>query len=256
MTSVDRRWTQGRSPALLGSFGLHVGLFAIVLLLARAPMMPMGNAVAINIVAGPPKAAAPAEVPAPQPVEATAPPAAVAPSAPEKSLAPPPKPLPTPRKLLPPPPRPTPNLDDRSFLDRLQATVDKAKRSTPAHPPAARAGPVQPRSGPPGHAAADTGVSASAMQGLQQLLGRLWNVNCATEGADTVKLRVHFTVWTDGRIAGPVTAGGAEASANPLIYAAARRAIDAVHQAEPYEEAYQGRSITVNFDAHNTCSQR
>ncbi len=221
-------------------------------------MMPMGNAVAINIVAGPPKAAAAAEVTAPQPVEATAPPEAVQRPTPPKPVPPPPEAVqpPTPPKPVPPPPQPTAKLDDRSFLERMQATVAKANRSTPTHLPAARPGPVQPRSGPLGHAPADTGVSASAMQGLQQLLGRLWNVNCSAEGADTVKLRVHFTVWTDGRIAGPVTAGGAEASANPLVSAAARRAIDAVHQAEPYEEAYRGRSITVNFDAHNTCSQR
>ena len=41
-----------------------------------------------------------------------------------------------------------------------------------------------------------------------------------------------------------------------MIAAAARRAIDAIHQAEPYAETFRGQTITVNFDAKEACAKR
>ncbi|MEO8812250.1 MAG: energy transducer TonB, partial [Caulobacteraceae bacterium] len=99
-------------------------------------------------------------------------------------------------------------------------------------------------------------VSQSDAQGLQQLLERLWNVNCAAEGGDTVVVPVSFAVGEDGRVVGRITGGGEESSSDPVVFAAARRAIDAVHQAAPYGEPYRGKRFKVIFDARKACSQR
>ena len=101
---------------------------------------------------------------------------------------------------------------------------------------------------------AGAGVSQSDIAGLSQLLERLWNPDCTTD--EKVVIPVRFTVGFDGRVQGRVNAGGAEASADPVVFAAARRAVDAVHQAAPYAETYRGLSITVRFDAKKACAQR
>ena len=46
----------------------------------------------------------------------------------------------------------------------------------------------------------------------------------------------------------------AGASANLVVSTAARRAIDAVHQAEPYGATYRGQTFTVIFDAKKACA--
>ena len=58
----------------------------------------------------------------------------------------------------------------------------------------------------------------------QQLLQRLWNTNCDADGGDTVVVPVRFTLDSDGRVVGGVTAGGQETSSDPVVFAAARRA--------------------------------
>ena len=97
---------------------------------------------------------------------------------------------------------------------------------------------------------------AVAFGGLAQLLERLWNPNCDVQGGDAVIVSVKFTVGDDGRLNGPVRAGGQESSGNAVIAAAARRAIDAVHVAAPFGPAYRNNSFTVNFNANKACSQR
>ena len=86
------------------------------------------------------------------------------------------------------------------------------------------------------------------------MLERLWNPNCSVAGADSVIVPVKFSVGDDGRVIGRVAEGGRDSSPDPVVFAAARRAIDAVHQAAPYAEAYRGKSFTVNFDAGKACA--
>jgi hypothetical protein len=103
---------------------------------------------------------------------------------------------------------------------------------------------------------AGQGVSQSDIAGLSQLLERLWNPDCVVAGPDAVIVPVKFTVGFDGRLSGRVNAGGREASPNPVIATATRRAIDAIHQAEPYGATYRGQTFTVNFDAKTACANR
>ena len=44
-------------------------------------------------------------------------------------------------------------------------------------------------------------------------------------------------------------------SSDPVVFAAARRAIDAVHRGAPYGAPYRGQSFALNFDAKKACSQ-
>jgi protein TonB len=67
---------------------------------------------------------------------------------------------------------------------------------------------------------------------------------------------VVFSVGSDGRLVGRVSAGGRESSADPVVAAAARRAIDAVHAVEPYRPVYRGAQFRINFDAKQACANR
>jgi len=40
------------------------------------------------------------------------------------------------------------------------------------------------------------------------------------------------------------------------VAAAARRAIDAVREAEPYAQPFRGQTIVVNFNAKEACAKR
>ncbi|MDQ2861565.1 MAG: energy transducer TonB, partial [Pseudomonadota bacterium] len=115
-------------------------------------------------------------------------------------------------------------------------------------------GPARAETAPQARVDAGQGVSQSDLQGLQQLLERLWNPNCGVEGGSGVVVPVKFAVGEDGQVVGRVTDRGA--SSDPVVFAAARRAIDAVHQAEPYAAPYRGKSFTVNFDAKKACEGR
>jgi hypothetical protein len=264
---METTWNEriNLGPAILAALVLHLAFFLAITLLDRRPWpMPGGSAVPIELVSsGPPKAAAQAQV-APQSQEATAeiptprPPQTVpAPAAPEptpaaaKAEAPPrviPKPAPAPSH-----PQPT-----RAFsLDALAASIAKAAHSAPAKPAGlAQRGPNRPQTAAP-QAAVQTGegVTQSDMEGLQQLLGRLWNPNCAVEGAGAVVIPVRFLVGPVGRVIGRVTASEISSS-DPVIAAAARRAIDAVHEAEPFPEVFRNNPFTVNFDARKYCAER
>ncbi|HZL00019.1 MAG TPA: energy transducer TonB, partial [Caulobacteraceae bacterium] len=139
-------------------------------------------------------------------------------------------------------------------LDALQASIAKAARSAPSKPAfAARRGPTRAETAPQARIDAGAGVSQSSMQGLQQLLQRLWNPNCNVEGGGAVIVPVRFGIGDDGRVVGRVTAGGQDGA--PVVAAAARRAIDAVHEAEPYGPEYRGASFKVIFDARKACAQ-
>ena len=271
MTAVDAVWDRSRLPSLGAAAALHLGLFAAVMWLGRPPLtLSSGAAVPITLVAEAPRNDARAAVAAPQPQQASTPaPVEKAPT-PEPAPAKAPPPAPAPAKVVAKP-RPTPKVETLApqakptlakshapspafNLDALEASI--AKAAHPARPSFARQGAAHAETATQARVATGQGVSQSDMQGLQQLLERLWNVNCAAEGGGTVVVPVKFTVGPDGTILGSVTGGGEERSSDPVIYAAARRAIDAAHRAEPYGEAYHNRTFKVIFDAQKACAAR
>ena len=261
----------GFVAALVAALALHVGL---VILMAQAPdkppkLRPIGSSVPINIVSKDQitdaRAAEQAPVtqtattPVPAPVAPPAPPPAPAPIAakpappkPTAAVAAPPKPSPKPVK--PPPPvaaRPAPPRAD--LLDTLQNAINHAAASAPPRPIHAPPGPPRRETAPQARPSMGEGISQSDLLGLQQLLERLWNPNCAAPGAEGVRLRLAFTIGVDGNVVGQINVAG---SSDPVVAAATRQAVDAVRRAEPYAEPYYGQRVVVNFNAREACAKR
>jgi hypothetical protein len=147
--------------------------------------------------------------------------------------------------------RPAPETDNFS-LEALAADVSRARRAAPPRPAFAARGPTRAETAPQARVDAGQGVSQSDIAGLSQLLNRLWNKSCNLD--DTVIVPVKFTVGLDGRLEQPPSAEGREKSPDPSVAVAARRAIDAVGQAEPFGPAYRGKAFTVIFDAKKACA--
>jgi len=266
--SATRVPNDNRLPALAAAALLHAGLLALVMLAPARPPPPLfGASTPINLVSsGPPASPAPA-VQAPDVQAAQTP--APTPAAPPQPAAPEPAPPaftspPTAKAMRKPPPpqttvpqartaaQPQPSVD----LNRLQQMIENAQRAGGERASSARRGSPKLQTNPnPGSGAAQ-GPSSSELAGLEQLLERLWNPNCDAPGGDAVKFPVKFTVGLNGNLIGDPSVGGLEKSANGVVAAAARRAVDAVRQAEPYAEPYYGQSITVNFDAKEACAKR
>ena len=259
------------SPAFLASGVLHLGVLA-ALLLVRSPagdpagegppvavrLVTSGDFAAAQSAPGPAADAAPAAPPTPVPAEPEPAPPEPAPPQPRTAPTSPPKPAarppatpPRPSPATPaaapsrpsapaaaPPKRPSGGLD----LDALAGQVARLGGSRP--------GPVAPAGG------AATGPSAAALAGLQDQLQRRWTPNCEVEGGRDVRVRVSFGLSPGGDLAGPVEAGGLERSDNPVVRAAAERAIRAVLQAAPFPALASptGQRIAVNFNAREACS--
>jgi len=259
--------------AIVAALALHLGLFAAFTLTVKPKIMPMGDAVPITIVADAPPTA-PAKALA-APVAQAAQTEAPTPDAPPPKVAPeppPPKPSPAPtltRPVVAPVPKPPPVAkpvaavkpvkaktapNSTLDLDALQASLAKSAYPAAPKPTFAERGPSRPQSAL--QSADAPGVSRSDQAGLSQLLNRLWNPNCSVEGGDAVLVSVTFAVGYDGRLTGRVSAGGREASPDPVVATAARRAIDAVHEAEPYQATYRGAQFRINFDARKACVNR
>jgi len=249
------------TPALVAALALHLGVFAAIVLLRQpASILPSGSAVAIEIVSKAPASYfPPAEAPQPatltdvqaaprrrdEPSPLQRDPETAAPAASVVAASAPARPVPTAK----------PARSDRAFsLDALAASVAKTAQSATGRSTQQRQSPPRSQTPLQARSEASQSVSASDLQGLQQLLERLWNPNCSVEGADSVVVPVKFTVGPSGRVIGRVAAGEGS-SADPVVFAAARRAIDAVHEAEPYGSDYRDQSFTVNFDAAKACSQ-
>ena len=284
MTAATDRRRESLAPALAAAAGLHLAALLIILYAPRPAISPMGAAVPITILssapttdsrpaeAAPETQTAQTEAPVPQakpPAPAPAPPAPRSP--PVKTIKPPPTPAPpkpaVEPKPAPPKPRPTPAptpprtppakpAKDTFSLDALAADVAKSKRPTPPRPAFAARGPARAETAPEARVDAGQGVSQSDIAGLLQLLERLWNPNCNGGGGGGVVIPVKFTVSFDGHVIGRISEGGRDVSSNPVVATAARRAIDAIHQAEPYGEVYRGQTIAVNFDAKTVCANR
>jgi hypothetical protein len=147
-----------------------------------------------------------------------------------------------------------PKTNQNFSLSSLQADIARASRSQPARPAFAKRGPTRAETAPVARVDAGTGVSQSDIAGLSELLQRLWNPDCSVD--NKVVIPVKFTIGFDGHIQGRVNTEGRDASPDPVVFAAARRAVDAVHQAAPYAETYRGLTLTVRFDAKKACSER
>jgi protein TonB len=257
------------SRAMVGSVLLHAGVVALLLVSGMfAKSLPVGGAIVpVTIIsdsritdlraaqAAPQEQTAQTEEPIP---DAPPPPAAVEPTpqpVPAKPIPAPPKPVVDPNAKGPKPPaKPAQKAFD---LDALAASVSKL--SAGGKTSSAAKGANRPETALEAREAAGAGKGLSAIQmaGLAGELQRRWNPNCDVEGGRDVKVRVVFTLGPGGQVLGQVSAGGLEQSPNPVIKAAADRAIRAVHQAAPFSAQYGGafgQKVTVNFNAREACS--
>ncbi len=266
------------SGAMLASTLLHAGVIAAALISwPWARQLPMGGAVPVNIVAnapstnlapaeqGPEELPAQTETPVP---DAPAPPAAPAPTpqpvptppkpTPKTAPAPAPaKPAPTPKPApaapaQKTPAKPAPKAEKGLDLDALAASLPRSgsQRSSAAQ------GASRPATSQQARPDLGTGQAAAAIAGMSDEIGRRWNPNCNVEGGRDVSLKLYVTLGTGGRVVGEVSAGGAERSSNPVVQAAAERAIRAVYAAAPFADvprSYHGTRITLNFKTQDVC---
>lgn len=242
--------SESRAPAAAAALVLHLAVFAALVWLARAPpLLPAGGATPVTIVASAPgPAAPPAPVSEPAPAAATPEPPAPPPSPPPPPRPPQAVPHETPAPPIQAAPRPAAPSHAPLDLEALAARIGGPSSSAPVRRAPARASAAA-------SGGSRAGPSAADVLGLQQLLNRLWNPNCAAAGGSAVVVPVRFSVDRDGRLSGRISAGGEETNSDPVVFAAARRAIDAVHQAEPFAAPYRGQSIQVIFDARKACQE-
>lgn len=258
------------SPALLGSLLLHV-TFAALLIISWSlnRNLKEGSVVPVTIVSTAPPSddVRPAEQ---APIEQSAAtdepvptaPMEAAPPAPQpKPTPPPPTPAPTPKLVKPiptpapakpaPPAKPEKSLD----LDALSASISKMTR--PAKPSSAPKGPAHAETAPVARQTVGTGVSALAMNGLVTQLRRHWNPNCEVEGARDVNIKVTFAIGANGQVdPGSASANGAENSANPVVKAAAERAIRSVYTVASLKlitPDFYGQRVSANFTGNEAC---
>ena len=264
------------TPALAGSALLHLTVAALFLMTwPWTRELKMGTVVPVQIVSNAPSTDVRPAIEAAE-VETAATPEPVpdaslqapGPPAPEPAL----KPAPAAPAAKPPPvaekapgraqptakavakPAPPQEVD----LDRLLASVSKSGKAGGggAARSSAPRGPARPETATQARPAVGAGVSAMALAGLQTELQRRWNPNCDVEGGRDVQVRVTFSLGSSGMVLGDVGAGGAEHSPNPVVRAAAERAIRAVYAAAPFRNLpreYYGDRIAVNFNAQEAC---
>ena len=279
------------SPAVLASGLLHLGVLAALVLVRPPAGDAAGEGPPVKVrlatsgdLAAAQAAAAPEASPAAQAAPEPSPPAEMTPPPPAPTPAPAPTPVPTtvppPKPMATTPQRPVPKPVPKPAAKPPTPTTSTAATAKPASPPKAAAVPAATprkpaggldldalasqvarlggaRPGPPAPAGgARQGPSAAALAGLQDQLQRRWTPNCEVEGGRDVRVRVSFGLAPGGDLSGPVEAGGLERSDNPVVRAAAERAIRAVHQAAPFPDLASpgGQRIAVNFNAREACS--
>ena len=193
------------------------------------------------------------------------------PDAPMETVAPTPEPLPTPTpptpqpkadapaaKPAPPKPAPTPKpkpAEKQLDLDSLLAGLPKPRSGGKAS--SAPKGPSRPETATQARPDLGSGLNANALAGLTDELQRRWNPNCDVEGGRDVRVQVTFMIGQGGGVQGAVSAGGQEQSSNPVVRAAAERAIGAVYGASPFRmlpRDFYGQRVKVNFNAREACS--
>jgi outer membrane biosynthesis protein TonB len=252
------------SPALAGSVALHGAVVAAILIgwpWAPSKQIIIGESVPVTIVTEGPTNVRPAvEAPQDQTAQTEEPVPEASPEPPAPIPAPTPTPAPTPPKTAPVP-KPAPAKPEPDFFASLEKTLAKTPKSTGKPQANAAKGPTRPETATearPG-AGAMTGLQAAAIAGMKDEIQRRWNPNCEVEGGGNVQVRVGFKLTAAGRIAGQVTANDAERSSDPVVRAAAERAIRAVYQSAPFEGLppdYYGQQLNLNFKARDACAAR
>lgn len=198
--------------------------------------------------------AAPEPQPQPAPQPTPTPPAPKAPApkpAPTPTPKPAPAPAPAPKTPAPKPAAAPPKKSDALDLDALASSLKGSQSSSAARGAARPETATQPRS------TSGSGITGAAMSGLSEELQRRWNPNCEVEAARNVRVRVTFRLGSDGRVVGDVRAGGQENSSDPVVRAAAERAIRAVYSAAPFTtlpREFYGDQIAVSFNAAQACA--
>jgi len=214
------------------------------------------------------------EEPAPEPIPE---PPAPAP-APEPAPAPPPRlqPVPTPALKATPKAAPTPAPKGAApqkapppkaapmDLDALaKSLAANTKRPAGAPSSAAPKGKTQEESDIMARLSQGQARAASnnALSAIRDKVQRLWNPNCDVEGGSAVRVRVKLNLNPDGSLSRQpdlVDHRDVNAIADPVLKAAASRALSAVARGSPYEglprQDYDyWREVILNFDARQAC---
>jgi hypothetical protein len=270
-----------RTPALVASAVLHVGIVAATLIAWPNFGKPitLEPSVPVTLVARAPVADVRPAVEAPEVQTAQTPepaPPTPEPPAPEPAPAPPaPPPKPAAAAPAPTPPKPQPTLDLNALAKSAKPTqrqldLNKLAQSTPrptldldslaagGRPRGAQRGPARAETDTQARQAlgAARGLTADEVSLLTAKLMKLWNPNCGVEGAANVVVRVHMQLAPDGRLQAPPRL--ASTGNGPVWQAAAQRALTAVARGEPYSELPRDRyaawrDVNVNFDAKRAC---
>jgi hypothetical protein len=264
--------TTNRYPALLAAALGHVAVVAALLIgwpwLSKP--VELGKVVPVTLVTnGPPADLAPAEK-APQPAPALAP--APTPEAPPQpapiSSAPPTPPAPASTPKPSQQAKPTPNKSNAKQgldLDQLMASLSSSPAKASTQQTSGQPGANRQKTAPVSQQGQgqDDHLSANELQALGDKLGKLWNPNCQVLGSNTTVIKVHLQLTPQGFVVRKELVNQAEiqASNNPVLVAAADRALSAVGRGEPYtdvlppEHYAAWRDIIVKFNAKQVCSK-
>ena len=263
-----------RSPALFASALGHVLVIASALIAWPFLMKPaeLGKVVPVTLVTNGPPADLKAAEKAPEPLPALAP--APTPQAP---------PQPAPISSAPPTPPAAPAPSKASSAAKAAPIKANAKpdsinwdkllaeiSSTPARPTtqqtSGQPGQVQRRTAPVAQQGQgeDERMSANEVQALGDKLGKLWNPNCQVLGANDTNIKVQIQFTSQGWVVKKQLVNEAEirASNNPVLVAAADRAMSAIGRGEPYSDVLNPahysswRVLVVNFNAKQVCSKQ
>jgi outer membrane biosynthesis protein TonB len=211
---------------------------------------------------------APAPAPAPKPAPTPAPKPTPAPT--PKPAPPKPSPAPTPK---PAPAKPAPAKPAAPARPAPRMTLDDIAESLARSAPK-RTGGATRSSGSQGslsqlerdlQARRSSGeakaATASALGLVQAKLIRLWNPNCGVAGADALQVRVRIFLDRGGGLARPAQLAdysNVDAISDPVLKAAASRALSAVGRGAPFEglpvEDYDSwKQFVVRFDGKEAC---
>jgi outer membrane biosynthesis protein TonB len=277
--------SQNRMPALFASLLLHAGVIAAGLIVwpwARhivpvevTPVTLLTSADLARLTAAQQSDTAqtaqveePAEVPDTQPVAPTPAPVVTPPPAPAPQPKAMPAPSPSPKVAdktpvpKPPIPKEPPTKAKGVNLDALAASLAANTAATGASKTRAERGPARPEldlSNRPSDGLARAATNTSLGQ-IQAKLIRLWNPNCGIEGASGVIVPVRMSLNQDGSLAKKpeLVTGTVETITDPVMKAAAIRAISAVSRGSPYdglprEDYAYWKTVILNFDAKKAC---
>ena len=281
---MSRARTQ-RAPSLAVSALAHAAVIAAALIvwpMLNKPL-PLGKVVPVTLVTSEPPAEQAAAVQAPVPTPAATPqpeptappepapikPAPPAPAATSAAPKPAEKTKPTPSKQAPsikPAPAASAQAANKKDLDldALMASIDNQRQSPAAKAASGQIGPSRPRAektASEGHGQ-DSHMSGSELGALKAKLKPLWTPNCEVEAGKGIIVRVHVHLTPQGWLAGQpelVDKGKIEASGNPLLIAAATRALSALGRGQPYSDVLTSehypdwRDMILTFDPKEQC---